>query len=85
MSPRYYIIWIVKISKTVIVTKAVVLPCLVEGESALTNLFYFSLQGINSTGERKKTKHKANKTKPWMRVKYHAIKSKTEQDLVKHS
>lgn len=67
--------WIVKISKTVIVTKAVILPYLVEGESGFTYLFYFSLQGINSTGEKNK----------WMRVKYHAIKSKTEQDVVKHS
>lgn len=45
--------WIVKISKTVIVTKAVILPYLAEGESGLTNL-YFSLQGINSTGGKKK-------------------------------
>lgn len=48
-----------------------------EGESGLPNLSYFSLQGINSIGARKKKKR--------MHVKYHAIKSKTEQDVVKHS
>lgn len=45
-----------------------------EGESGLTNLLYYSLQGINSTGGKK-----------WMRAKYRAIKSKTEQDVIKHS
>lgn len=44
--------WRVQISKTVIVTKAVILPYLVEGESGFTYLFYSSLQGINSTGEK---------------------------------
>lgn len=74
--------WIVKISKAVIVTMAVIPPYVVEGESSLKNDFYFSLQGINSTGE--KRKKKTNKTTQ-MQVKYHAIKSKTEQDVVKHS
>lgn len=77
MSSHYYIILGVKISKTLTVSKAVALPCLVEEESGLPNLSYFSLQGINSIGAKEKNKR--------MHVKYRVIKSKTEQDVVKHS
>lgn len=77
MSSHYYIILgESKLARLLTVTKAVTLPCLVEGESGLPNLSYFSLQGINSIGKKQKKR---------MHVKYHAIKSKTEQDVLKHS